>query len=63
MSKKPFEMVGGVETGTLTLCGVQGCCPTVNFDNPEEVVIRDDHNGVVKLTRAEWGELKTSFGS
>lgn len=46
------------ETGVLTLCGVQGCCPTVDFTNPEEVVLRDDRGGVVRLTQAEWGELK-----
>jgi hypothetical protein len=45
------------ENGILTLCGVQGCCPTVDFNDPEDIVIRDDHGGEVRLTRAEWGEL------
>lgn len=48
----------GADTGVLTLCGVQGCCPTVDFTNPDEVVLRDDHGGTVRLTQAEWGELK-----
>lgn len=46
------------EVGTLSLCGVQGCCPTVDFTNPQEVVFRDDHGGVVRLTSEEWNELK-----
>lgn len=46
------------KTGVLTLCGVQGCCPTVDFTNPNEIVMRDDHGGMVRLTQAEWGELK-----
>lgn len=54
MNQKP-------ETGVLTLCGTQGCCPTVDFTNPNEVVFRDDHGGVVKLTRTEWSELKKTF--
>lgn len=50
-----------VEKGVVTLCGVQGCCPTVDFTSPDEVVLRDDHGGTVKLTRAEWAELKQTF--
>lgn len=39
----------------FTLCGVQGCCPTVEVkDNEDEVIITDDNGGRVQLTRAEW---------
>ncbi len=44
--------------GVLTLCGTKGCCPTVDFTNPNEVVFKDDHGGTVRLTQAEWKELK-----
>lgn len=33
----------------IKLCGVQGCCPTVEFDSQGNVVIRDDDGGQVKL--------------
>ncbi len=52
---------GDVEKGVVTLCATQGCCPTVDFTNPDEIVLRDDHGGKVKLTRAEWAELKQTF--
>lgn len=58
MDRNLEEEATGAETGVLTLCGVQGCCPTVDFTNPEEIVLRDDHGGMVRLTQAEWGELK-----
>jgi hypothetical protein len=51
------------EQGTVTLCGVQGCCPTVDFTDPQKVVIKDDHGGKVQLTQAEWAELKTKFAT
>ena len=41
----------------VTLCGVQGCCPTVEFAE-DEVILRDDHDGQVRLTLDEWAELK-----
>lgn len=49
---------GSLKSGVLTLCGTQGCCPTVDFSNPNEVVFRDDNGGKVSLNLAEWGELK-----
>lgn len=49
------------EQGTVKLCGVQGCCPTIDFTNPEMVVLSDDFNGKVQLTRAQWADLKSRF--
>ena len=49
------------EKGTVKLCGVQGCCPTINFENPEKVVLEDDFGGKVQLTRQQWADLKTKF--
>lgn len=43
------ESIGRV----VALCGVQGCCPTAEFTD-EGVVLRDDHEGEMKLTRDEW---------
>lgn len=50
-----------IETGVVTLCGVQGCCPTVDFTNPEKVILTDDFGGKVQLNREQWTELKTGF--
>lgn len=61
MDRNFSDEVDETETGVLTLCGVQGCCPTVDFTNPDEVVFKDDHGGMVRLTRAEWTELKQTF--
>jgi len=49
------------EMGMVKLCGVQGCCPTVDFTNPGKVVLADDFGGKVQLTREQWTELKTRF--
>lgn len=49
------------ETGTVKLCGVQGCCPTVDFTNHDKVIIADDFGGRVQLTREQWTELKSRF--
>lgn len=49
------------EEGIVTLCAIRGCCPTIDFTNPNIVIIRDDLGGLVKLTRVEWAELKTKF--
>lgn len=53
-TKKPEE-------GIVTLCGVQGCCPTVDFTDPQKVVIRDDFGGKAELTQEQWTCLKDSF--
>lgn len=42
------------ETKKITLCGTQGCCPTVEISN--KVVIADDFGGKVTLTKAQWRE-------
>jgi len=52
-----------LETGMVKLCGVQGCCPTVDFTNPEKVVLSDDFGGKVQLTSEQWIELKSRFAS
>jgi len=49
------------EMGTVKLCGVQGCCPTVDFTNPEKIVLTDDFGGTVQLTHEQWAELKARF--
>lgn len=38
-----------------TLCGVQGCCPTVTVDRERKMlVITDDGGGRVQLTEEQW---------
>lgn len=37
----------------VALCGVQGCCPTAEF-TVDSVILRDDFEGRVTLTRDEW---------
>jgi len=51
------------EMGRVRLCGVQGCCPTIDFTDPEKVVITDDFGGSVQLTHEQWTELKSRFAS
>ncbi|MBP9715621.1 MAG: hypothetical protein KBD48_00305 [Candidatus Pacebacteria bacterium] len=46
-------------TRVITLCGSQGCCPTVSFFK-KGIVIKDDFGGSVKLTRKQFmAMLKT----
>jgi len=49
------------EKGVVTLCGVQSCCPTVDFTDPQKVLIKDDFGGQVQLTSAQWDDLKAKF--
>ena len=51
------------ESGVIKLCGVQGCCPTVDFTDPQKIVFRDDFGGKVQLTQAQWQEMKMIFVS
>lgn len=51
------------EKGIVKLCGVQGCCPTVDFTDPQKVVLKDDFGGQVQLTKKQWQDLKTRFAS
>ena len=41
----------------VKLCGVQGCCPTVEIHHgSDRVVITDDDGGKVTLTKEQWRE-------
>lgn len=41
----------------IRLCGVQGCCPTVEIDHgSNKLVITDDDGGKVTLTKEQWRE-------
>jgi len=43
-----------------TLCGVQGCCPTVEVNHATgQVIIRDDCGGTAVLTKDEWHDAQT----
>lgn len=48
------------EEGTVQLCGVQGCCPTVEFTD-DAVIITDEGDGRVRLTKPQWEDLKSKF--
>lgn len=42
---------------SVRLCGVQGCCPTVEIHHSSnKVVITDDDGGKVTLTKEQWRE-------
>ena len=56
-NKPEDEAKGALEPQTFTLCGVQGCCPTVTV-NAENVVITDDFGGKVTLSIPEFAELQ-----
>lgn len=51
------------EKGIVKLCGVQGCCPSVDFTDPQMVVLKDDFDGQIQLTQDQWQDLKTKFAS
>ena len=39
----------------IALCGVQGCCPTVEIhQDTNKIIITDDHGGQVTLTKEQW---------
>lgn len=45
------------EVKKFTLCGVQGCCPTVEVNSAaKKIFISDDFGGKVVLTDKEWQE-------
>ncbi len=49
------------EQGKILLCGVQGCCPSIDFTDPNAVVLKDDFGGKVQLTPEQWADLKAKF--
>jgi hypothetical protein len=49
------------EIGIVLMCGTQGCCPTVDFTDPQSVLIQDDFGGKVTLTREQWAGFKAKF--
>ncbi len=54
------DEVKAIKDRVYTLCGVQGCCPTVSVHtNEDKVVITDDNGGSVTLTKAEWRDAMT----
>lgn len=41
----------------IQLCGVQGCCPTVEIHHSsDKIIITDDDGGKVTLTKEQWRE-------
>jgi len=48
------------DSSKIILCGVQGCCPTVEFKK-KEVIIEDDFGGRVKLNKDQWNDLVKRF--
>lgn len=47
----------GSKVTRIHLCGVQGCCPTVEIHHSsDKVVITDDDGGKVTLTKEQWRE-------
>lgn len=54
---KKGEVMRGEGSDVVTLCGTQGCCPTIDFTDPKTAVITDDNGGKVTLTRTELAEL------
>jgi len=47
----------GTNITRIQLCGVQGCCPTVEIHHDTgKVVIADDSGGKVTLTKEQWQE-------
>lgn len=40
----------------IKLCGVAGCCPTLELKD-KEIIIKDDFGGKVCLTQAQVGDL------
>ena len=57
MSNLKKQTTKRIELREVVLCGTSGCCPTVTF-NDNEVVIKDDFGGLVKLTDEQFKELK-----
>ena len=44
----------------IRLCGVMGCCPTVEIHHgSDKIVITDDDGGRVTLTKEQWREALT----
>ncbi len=44
----------------VQLCGVQGCCPTVEiYHDSDTIIITDDNGGKITLTKKQWREALT----
>lgn len=49
------------EDGVVMFCGDSGCCPSIDFTDPETVILKDDFGGKVRLTREQWSLFKKRF--
>lgn len=49
------------EDGVVMFCGDNGCCPLIDFTDPERVILKDDFGGKVRLTREQWSLFKKRF--
>lgn len=45
-----------------TLCGVDGCCPTITLTKGGDYVIKDDFGGNVTLSKTQFDLLKMVEG-
>jgi len=46
-----------INVTSIKLCGVQGCCPTIDiYHSLDKITIIDDKGGNVTLTKAQWLE-------
>lgn len=53
---KTTKTVSSVKSTIIKGCGVQGCCPTVEYKG-SKVFVRDDFNNVVNMTLKQWKDL------
>jgi hypothetical protein len=56
MLRKGVKNMTIVKNKIIKGCGVQGCCPTVEFKG-SEVVLKDDFGNVAKMTKDQWVSL------
>ena len=50
-----------INKDTVKLCRAGSCCPVVERENDNTFIIKDDYNGVVKITKDELSMLRDAI--
>ena len=52
------KQIPEMKNNRVRSCGVQGCCPTIDFTDPQNIILKDDFGGKICLTKDQWEWLR-----
>jgi hypothetical protein len=52
------KQVPETKNNKVRSCGVIGCCPTIDFTDPQNITLKDDFGGQIRITNKQWEWLR-----